>query len=107
MGVRAVLRRVTQQSIEVGPHERITVVGESPDLLELEAAYDAGGSPPPAHYHPSQDEHFEVLEGTVRVRTPDGERDLRTGETVDIARGTVHQFWNAGVEPARVRWQVR
>ena len=28
----------------------------------------AGGSPPPAHFHPAQDEHFEVLAGlTVRA----------------------------------------
>ena len=93
--------------LTLSEHERLAIVGEAPGLLELEASYDPGGSPPPAHYHPSQDEHFEVLQGSVRVRTPDGERDLKTGETIDIPRGTVHQFWNAGAAPARVRWEVR
>ena len=48
-----------------------------------------------------------MLEGSVRVRTPDGERDLAAGETIDIPRGTAHQFWNGGDAPARVRWEVR
>jgi len=94
-------------TLQVGRHERITVVGETPELLHLEAEYDPGGKPPPAHCHPAQDERFEVLAGTVRCRTSDGERDLVTGETLDVPRGVAHQFWNAGDAPARVRWEVR
>jgi len=56
------------RTLSVGRHERITIVRETPELLELEAVYDPGGSPPPAHYHPSQDERFEVLAGAVRDR---------------------------------------
>src|SRR4051812_1416394 len=93
---------------ELGSHERVTVVRQTPELLELEATYDPGGSAPPAHFHPGQDEHFEVLSGSVRVRTSDaGERELAAGETIDVPRGTVHQFWNGGSETAVVRWQVR
>ena len=95
------------RTLSVGPHERITIVRETPELLELEADYDPGGSPPPAHYHPAQDEHFEVLAGAVRVRLLDGERELATGETIEIPRGAAHQFWNSGTEAARVRWEVR
>jgi quercetin dioxygenase-like cupin family protein len=98
---------VTDQTIRLGDHEEIRVLGEDPDLLAMEATYEPGGSSPPAHYHPSQDEHFEVLEGAVRCRTPDGERELSAGETIDIPRGTVHQFWNPGGAAARVRWEVR
>src|SRR3954471_12386108 len=93
---------------ELGSHERISIVSQSPELLELEAVYDPGGSSPPAHFHPAQDEHFEVLSGTVRVRTSTGgEHDLGAGETIDVPRGTVHQFWNPGTGTAVVRWQVR
>jgi quercetin dioxygenase-like cupin family protein len=95
------------RTLSVGPHERITIVNETPELLELEATYDPGGSPPPSHYHPAQDEHFEVLAGTVRCRVFDEERELGTGGTIDVPRGVAHQFWNAGSEPARVRWEVR
>src|SRR5262249_41632256 len=58
-------------------------------------------------WHPAQDEHFEVLTGSVRVRVGDEQRTLRVGESIDIPSGTVHQFWNPGTEPARVLWQVR
>ena len=34
----------------------------TPELLVMEQSYDAGAEAPPPHYHPSQDEHFEVLE---------------------------------------------
>ena len=27
-------------------------------------------------------------------------------ETIEIPRGTVHQMWNPGPEPARVRWET-
>lgn len=37
------------------------------DLLVMEAAYSGGGGLPPEHFHPRQDEHFEVLEGSVRA----------------------------------------
>ncbi len=32
-------------------------------LLEMEAFYKPGGQYPPEHYHPLQDEHFEVISG--------------------------------------------
>jgi quercetin dioxygenase-like cupin family protein len=98
---------MSDDEIRLGEHEVLRVVHEDPELLALEATYEPGGSAPPAHYHPSQDEHFEVLEGSVRVRTPDGERELGAGETIDILRGTTHQFWNPGGAAARVRWEVR
>jgi mannose-6-phosphate isomerase-like protein (cupin superfamily) len=98
---------MSEATIRLGDHEALHVLHDDADLLAMEATYEPGGSPPPAHYHPSQDEHFEVLEGSVRVRTPDGERALGAGETIDIPRGTTHQFWNPGGAPARVRWEVR
>lgn len=73
-------------------------------LLEMEASY-AGGGLPPEHYHPSQVENFEVLEGAVKT-TIDGE-ELRyaAGESFVVPAGTRHQM--AGDGPALVRWEVR
>ncbi len=50
------------------PHESVTVLGHSPDLLEVEGSWDAHGSAPPPHFHPGQDERFEVLEGRAHGR---------------------------------------
>ncbi len=78
------------------------------ELLEVEATYPPGaGGPPPKHYHPAQDEHFEVLEGRLRARVEGEQRDLGPGEQIDIPRGSVHQMWNPGEDTTRVLWQTR
>lgn len=93
-------------TIEISPATTLTVRSRSAEMLEMEAAYAPGGSPPPPHHHPAQDEHFEVLKGSMTVRAGGEERELRAGETIDIPRGEVHQMWNAGEEPARLLWQT-
>jgi quercetin dioxygenase-like cupin family protein len=93
--------------LKLTPSESVTVKSSSPELLEVEGHYGPGGKPPPAHFHPAQDEHFEVLEGALRVKVAGEERELRQGETIDIPRGTKHQMWNPSDEPARVLWQTR
>jgi hypothetical protein len=83
------------------------VKNSSPELLDVEVSYGPGGEPPPRHLHPAQDEHFEVLEGSIRVRANGEEKDLATGETIDIPRHSAHQIWNPNDAPARVQWQTR
>jgi len=85
----------------------VTIVRAEPELLEVEAEYGPSSHRPPAHLHPEQAEHFEVLAGVLAVQTPDGERRYGAGETFDIPRGTPHRMGNGGDEVARVRWQVR
>jgi mannose-6-phosphate isomerase-like protein (cupin superfamily) len=95
------------ETLRLGPRESVTVVVDSADLLEVEATYGPGGGPPPKHWHPAQDEHFEILVGAMCARVGDEERRLNAGDELDIPRRTVHQMWNCGDEPARVRWQTR
>ena len=83
----------------------LRLVSIEPDLLEMEAIYGGSGQFPPKHFHPSQDEHFEVLEGTVRTIVDGEEHSYQAGETFDIAAGTVHQL--AADPPARLHWEVR
>lgn len=92
--------------LKLTPTESLEVRASTPEALEVEATYGPDGSPPPKHFHPSQDEHFEVLAGTLRVRIDGEERELGAGEEIDIGRGRVHQMWNEGSEPARVRWRT-
>jgi mannose-6-phosphate isomerase-like protein (cupin superfamily) len=95
------------RTLKITPTESVTVRESTPELLELEATYRPASQAPPKHYHPSQDEHFEVLDGSVRVRAGDDERTLGAGEQIDIPRRTVHQMWNPGTGQARVVWQTR
>jgi mannose-6-phosphate isomerase-like protein (cupin superfamily) len=95
------------ETLKLTPSESVTIRQSAPDVLEVEASYGPGGKPPPAHYHPAQDEHFEVLEGTLRAKVGGDERDLAPGAVLDIPQGTPHQMWNPGEQRARVIWQTR
>jgi quercetin dioxygenase-like cupin family protein len=96
---------------ELNEGELVTVRTTSADsggeLLELEAEWAPKEHKPLPHSHPSQDEHFEVLEGQLSVKLGGEKRVLNPGDTVDVPRGTVHTFWNSGGTTARAKWQVR
>ena len=64
------------RTLKITPTESVTVRENTPEMLEVEANYAPAGKQRPKHYHPSQDEHFEVLEGSIRVRAGDDERTL-------------------------------
>ncbi|WP_205696469.1 cupin domain-containing protein [Conexibacter sp. SYSU D00693] len=89
---------------ELTPHESVTVLESGDDALVVEATYGPG-KPPPPHLHPSQDEHFAVLEGELQVKVEGQERTLRPGDTLEVPRGTVHAMWSTS--GARVRWETR
>ena len=72
-------------------------------LLELESTYVPSRGRPPLHSHPGQDEHFEVVEGTLLVRMGGRRRTLTAGEVLDVPAGTRHAMHG----DARVRWEVR
>jgi len=93
--------------LKITPTESVEVRHSDSELLEVEGTWGPDGSPPPKHYHPSQDEHFQVLEGTLRSRVDGVQRDLGPGDELDIPRGVVHQMWNPGSEPTRAVWQTR
>ena len=94
------------QSLRLTPHESVVVRRSVPSVLEVEATYDPGGSPPPPHLHPNQSEQFEVLEGILRTQVEGEDRELRAGDTLSVPVGAVHRMWNAADMPARVRWET-
>jgi uncharacterized cupin superfamily protein len=55
------------------------------------------------HFHHGNDEAILVLRGRPTVRTPDGEQELRDGDTVYFPEGPAgaHQVVNRSDEPAR------
>jgi quercetin dioxygenase-like cupin family protein len=75
--------------------------------LLMESTFRPHGAPPPDHFHPTQREHFEVLDGTLSVRLDGVVRTMRAGESFDVPGGAVHAMWNAGDDEARVLWAVR
>jgi mannose-6-phosphate isomerase-like protein (cupin superfamily) len=87
------------------PGIKLEILSIEPDLLQMEANYAGAGDLPPAHHHPNQDEHFEVLEGRVRTIIAGEPRIYNAGESFDVPARTTHQMGGDG--PARVRWEVR
>ena len=94
-------------TLRLTPHETVTIRSSSSELLEVEGNWGPEGKPPPPHYHPAQDEHFEVLEGTLTAKLGGEELDLGPWETLDVPRETRHQIWNRGRVPTRALWQTR
>jgi len=60
-----------------------------------------------AHVHPSQQERFQVIEGSVTFNLGGQELPACPGDVVLVPAGKKHQFWNAGEEEARFACEVR
>ena len=84
-----------------------TAADTNGELLEMEAIYRPVSAAPPAHFHPGQEETFEILSGSLRFVIDGEEKIASTGERVVIPAGTIHLMHNPGTEPARVIWQTR
>jgi len=80
-------RADSSELLHLTPHESVTVRERGPDRLVVEAIYAPGGSPTPAHFHPDQDERFEVTAGRLSVRLAGKERVLGPGDVLDVPRG--------------------
>ena len=76
-----------------------------PEVLVMEASYSGEAGMPPNHLHPSQTEHFEVLEGSMNTKIGNEERVFEAGEAFEVPAGTPHQMAAQG--PTRMRWVVR
>jgi len=53
------------------------------------------------HVHHSDDEAWFVVEGKLGFRVGDEEREVAAGESILVAQGTPHSYWNALDSPTR------
>jgi quercetin dioxygenase-like cupin family protein len=93
------------EQLKITPTESLEIRSSTAEALVVEATYGSG-EPPPKHFHPAQDEHFEVLAGSIQVKVDGRERTLTEGEQIDVPRGAVHQIWNPTPLSARVLWRT-
>jgi quercetin dioxygenase-like cupin family protein len=89
---------VTGEYARVLEHTAERAVGE---LLAVPGAAVAG-----PHFHPAQEERFEVEDGVMGYRLGDHRGELRTGGAVTVPAGEVHDWWNAGDGNLRARVSV-
>jgi quercetin dioxygenase-like cupin family protein len=55
-----------------------------------------------AHYHPEQEETFEVLGGTLEIFRDGDWHKLSAGQSLTVPRGVTHAIRNATETPARL-----
>jgi quercetin dioxygenase-like cupin family protein len=84
-----------------------TASSSNGQLLEMEAVYPANSDLPPEHYHPIQEERFQVLEGTIRAIVDGQDNLFQAGQEFIIPPGTPHAMHNVSSEEGRVIWQTR
>jgi mannose-6-phosphate isomerase-like protein (cupin superfamily) len=75
---------------------RVTAQDSNGALLEFDDFLLAGYISPPEHVHPRQQEHFEVISGSLGVRIAGREQVLHAGESVAVPPGTPHTIWKVG-----------
>jgi quercetin dioxygenase-like cupin family protein len=77
------------------------------DAVVIEVAMQPEGAVAAAHVHPSQEERFQVLSGTVGFKIGRQRILAGPGRRVTVPAGTAHRFWNAGDAPAHFICQIR
>jgi quercetin dioxygenase-like cupin family protein len=86
---------------------RRTAAQTGGELVEVEVTVEAGGGVAAAHVHPYQSERFEILEGTVELRSGRRKQTVTAGEVVTVEPGTAHSFRNVGDTAATFVCEVR
>lgn len=75
-------------------------------LLEMISVWEPGGAKPVEHYHPQQDEYFNVIEGELSISINGRQITLSQGESLQISRNMVHAMWNGSNKRVVARWSV-
>ena len=74
--------------------------------VAIECYVQPNGFVAAAHVHPSQEEHFEVLSGTVGFKIGGKRLVAGPGQRLTVPAGTAHKFWNAGEDVAHFACEI-
>jgi mannose-6-phosphate isomerase-like protein (cupin superfamily) len=74
-------------------------------VVELELRGTGFGSA--LHLHPSIHERWKVVSGRVGMMLKDSISIAEPGNTIEIAPGVPHRFWNAGICEAKLTIDIR
>ena len=83
----------------------VRIVRLEDEVLEVEAHYRGDAPLAQPHYHPAQDEHFEVKSGRIHAVVDGDEVWYDQGEQFEIPAGITHQMAAEG--PTVLKWEVR
>ena len=85
---------------------RQTSADTNGEAVVIETYVEPHGFVAAAHVHPSQEERFQVLRGTVGFKIGRTEQVAGPGTRVTVPAGTPHRFWNAGDEELTLTGEV-
>jgi mannose-6-phosphate isomerase-like protein (cupin superfamily) len=86
---------------------RRTAADTDGEVLTFDLELSPDGNVPGMHVHPTQEERFEVVDGTMRFRRGFRKVIAKPGDVVVVPPRVRHKFQNGGDEEARVRVEVR
>jgi mannose-6-phosphate isomerase-like protein (cupin superfamily) len=77
------------------------------EAVVIECFVKPNGFVAKAHVHPSQDERFEVLKGSLMFKLDGKELPAGPGDRILVPAGSTHRFWNEGEEEAHFVCEIR
>ena len=77
------------------------------EAVVIETFVQPNGFVAAAHVHPSQEERFEILRGSVGFKIGRKKLVAGPGQRLTVPAGTPHKFWNAGDDEAHFVCEVR
>lgn len=86
---------------------RATAKDTDGELMQGDLFVKPHGFAAAEHIHPRQEERFEVLAGSVKLRVNGATREVHPGETATVPPGTPHVWWNDADQEAHVLVEVR
>jgi quercetin dioxygenase-like cupin family protein len=86
---------------------RKTSADTNGEAVVIECFVAPHGAVAMAHVHPSQEERFEVLRGSVGFKVGGKKQVAGPGHRLTVPAGTRHKFWNAGDDEAHFVCEVR
>jgi mannose-6-phosphate isomerase-like protein (cupin superfamily) len=72
------------------------------ELFEATNWLDPHMPGPPEHVHPTAEESYQIVEGTLEVRIGGEWKTVRAGETATVPAGVPHTLRNASAEPVQL-----
>ena len=77
------------------------------EAVVIETYVQPNGFVAAAHVHPSQEERFQILRGSVGFKIGGKKIVAGPGQRLTVPAGTAHKFWNAGEETAHFVCEIR
>lgn len=86
--------------------EYARVIDHTPERVVGELLAVPGAAVVGPHFHPGQEERFEVVDGVMGYRRGAQRGELGVGASITVPAGVVHDWWNAGERDLRARVTV-